>query len=426
MKVRNAASSGRKRKLRDKTPKGTELPKPLKITVSAKAMPEKPGVKITEPARKSELSGKSERNRVPKNKKPKITPTMQTKTENNAQTKTTPTMQTKTENNAQTKTTPTKQTENKETKKPGMPKEQKTKELKERLVAYRKVADIKPELTFWLDDGRIIRNLKELSKALKNMDVRVFESHQGKKDVSYWIRDVIGNAGLAADFASARDKNDAMKILQKFARAEKMAETGKKPENQKISDNNDKSGEDDDLTEIKDEENEFLELQKAIKKIAATPKPKKSRLSLEEREKMLLEKERILEDEEKRINRRLLETARKRHRMVEQREILEREKFEEAIRLEKTAKKYGRNTDGIPKLKVNMQYTENMITQLLDHARKELVNGNPGTAVQLLDDIKKSISIAGATSGPYSRKLEYEIMTLEVDIKLASLHHPQH
>ena len=73
-----------------------------------------------------------------------------------------------------------------------------------------------------------------------------------KKDVSYWIRDVIGNAGLAADFASARDKNDAMKILQKFARAEKMAETGKKPENQKISDNNDKSGEDDDLTEIKD------------------------------------------------------------------------------------------------------------------------------------------------------------------------------
>ena len=86
---------------------------------------------------------------------------------------------------------------------------------------------------------------------------------------------------------------------------------------------------------------------------------------------MLLEKERILEDEEKRINKRMLETTRKRHRMVEQKEILEREKFEEAIRLEKTAKKYGRNTDGIPKLKVNMQYTENMITQLLDHARKE-------------------------------------------------------
>ena len=138
---------------------------------------------------------------------------------------------------------------------------------------------------------------------------------------------------------------------------------------------------------------------------------------------MLLEKEKMLEDEEKRLDKRRIEAARKRNRIVEQREMLEREKFEEVIRLEQTAKKHGRNTEGIPKLKVNLQYTETMLMQLLDQARKEVANKNPETARQLLEDIKKSISIAGATSNPYSRKLEYEIMSLEVDIKLASLQH---
>ena len=138
---------------------------------------------------------------------------------------------------------------------------------------------------------------------------------------------------------------------------------------------------------------------------------------------MLLEKERMLEEEEKRLDKRRIETARKRHRIIEQREMLEGEKFEEVIRLEKTAKKHGRNPEGIPKIKVNMQYTESMLMQLMDQARKEFANKNSETARQLLEDIKKSISIAGATSSPYSRKLEYEIMSLEVDIKLASLQH---
>ena len=297
-------------------------------------------------------------------------------------------------------------------------REYKTEDLRARLAAYRKAASIKPEITLWLDDGRIVRNIKELSDALKNMDDEVFAGHHEKKDLSDWMRDVLGHPELAADFDSARDPIDAFNVIEKFAREEKLRKAAERKKEKEAAQDQNKPEEQTDNSE-----EEFLEIQKAIKKIAAIPGQKRSRLSREEREKMLLEKEKMLEEEEKRLDKRRIEAARKRSRIIEQREILEREKFEEVIRLEQTAKKHGRNTEGIPKLKVNLQYTETMLMQLLDQTRKEVANKNPETARQLLEDIKKSISIAGATSNPYSRKLEYEIMSLEVDIKLAALNH---
>ena len=422
MKVRSTASSGRRRRPRYKKPKKDEKSGQLKITVPAGTRPEKPGMTITAPGRNPGPAGKAERKGPSVKREPKTAQTTNEKPEKkNGQEISKPQAPVAAAKNGKRKTAMT-------YAKSGSTgsKETKTGKLKARLEAYRKVSYVKPEFTLWLDDGRIVRNLKGLSRALKNMDVRVFAEHQQKKDISYWIRDAIGNAGLAAEFSSAKNGKDAVRVLQKFAREEKTKRAVKKQGKESVVEGPDRKDEKDDVTDTESEQNEFLEIQKAIKKIAAIPRQKKSRLSLEEREKMLMEKERILEEEEKRINKKRVEAARKRHRILEQREILEKEKFEEAIKLEKTAKKHGRNTEGLPKLKVDLQYTENMITQLLDQARKELVNENPETAVQLLEDIKKAISIAGVTSGPYSRKLEYEIMALEVDIKLAYLHQPRH
>ena len=71
--------------------------------------------------------------------------------------------------------------------------------------ASRRLGDALDEKRFWCHDGRFIKSLKELSKALQDMSDETFRYHsgEGKSDFSNWVRDVIGDDKLARDLGKA-------------------------------------------------------------------------------------------------------------------------------------------------------------------------------------------------------------------------------
>ncbi len=75
------------------------------------------------------------------------------------------------------------------------------------------LARVPEEHVFWCHDGRILRDLLELSEALTTMsdETFVYHSNAEKKDFSNWVRDVIGDAKLAGDLAKASSRSEAAK-----------------------------------------------------------------------------------------------------------------------------------------------------------------------------------------------------------------------
>ena len=72
---------------------------------------------------------------------------------------------------------------------------------------------------FWLCDGRIIKNMKELEKALRNMSKNTYKYHanDNKNDFSNWIKDVFNEKTLAKNIKKSRNKKTAAnKIKRKY------------------------------------------------------------------------------------------------------------------------------------------------------------------------------------------------------------------
>lgn len=77
--------------------------------------------------------------------------------------------------------------------------------------------DAPPEKCFWIHNGPIIKNLKELLAALKKMKKDTFRHHvnKDKNDFSKWVNDVLGNKGLAEDIKKTRSKKTLMEKIEK-------------------------------------------------------------------------------------------------------------------------------------------------------------------------------------------------------------------
>jgi len=75
---------------------------------------------------------------------------------------------------------------------------------------------VKPEHYFWLNDGRVIKDIDELAKALEKMHDDIFNHHvtDNRNDFANWIRDVIKDKGLAKKIAASRTKADAHKHVR--------------------------------------------------------------------------------------------------------------------------------------------------------------------------------------------------------------------
>jgi hypothetical protein len=75
--------------------------------------------------------------------------------------------------------------------------------------------EIQPEQYFWLKDGRALKSISELSKALKKMPKDIFLHHvnQEKNDFSSWISGVFGNLGLAEKIKDLKDAEDIRRAI---------------------------------------------------------------------------------------------------------------------------------------------------------------------------------------------------------------------
>ena len=81
--------------------------------------------------------------------------------------------------------------------------------------ARKRMRNLSPEKSFWVNNGTVIRNLQELLVSLKKMSESTYRYHTNKEknDFHNWIKDVIGDARLAVDFKKSRTKKSAIKKL---------------------------------------------------------------------------------------------------------------------------------------------------------------------------------------------------------------------
>ncbi|MFO7995643.1 MAG: hypothetical protein R6U93_00620 [Dehalococcoidia bacterium] len=86
--------------------------------------------------------------------------------------------------------------------------------------ANRRLGDVPDEKRFWCSDGRFVKNLGELEKALNDMSDEGFRYHsgEGRSDFSNWVRDVIGDDKLARDLIKAGSRTQARQaVAQRIA-----------------------------------------------------------------------------------------------------------------------------------------------------------------------------------------------------------------
>jgi Family of unknown function (DUF5752) len=81
--------------------------------------------------------------------------------------------------------------------------------------AKRRLGDVLDEKRFWCRDGRDIKNLKELRKALIDMSDETFHYHlsEGRDDFSKWVREVVGDEKLADDLSKAKSRVQASQAV---------------------------------------------------------------------------------------------------------------------------------------------------------------------------------------------------------------------
>jgi hypothetical protein len=81
--------------------------------------------------------------------------------------------------------------------------------------ANRRLGDVSDEKLFWCHDGKLIKNLGELEKALNDMSDETFHYHsgEGRNDFSNWVRDVVGDDKLAKDVSKAKSRIQAVKAV---------------------------------------------------------------------------------------------------------------------------------------------------------------------------------------------------------------------
>ena len=75
-----------------------------------------------------------------------------------------------------------------------------------------------PDKYFVMDNGQVVRDLKELLETLKDMDDAIFSKHLNKEknDFSSWVRHVYRNDFLADKMMTCHTKEDLIEILENF------------------------------------------------------------------------------------------------------------------------------------------------------------------------------------------------------------------
>lgn len=77
---------------------------------------------------------------------------------------------------------------------------------------------LSPKKYFWLANGTVIRNIYELSDALRVMSDELFSKHvnENKNDIAKWVNDVLKNEHLSQKLNKAKTRKEMIEILEAF------------------------------------------------------------------------------------------------------------------------------------------------------------------------------------------------------------------
>jgi len=266
------------------------------------------------------------------------------------------------------------------------------------------LGDVEPELRLWLSNGRIIKNLPELAAAMKNMKKSVFRTHAkgSKNDFSSWIADIIKNRELAAKIKKLKTSGAMYAELKKFEKAERAKEKNEKEQKTRAK-----------------KEKEAMQAKKTIQQLMPVVK-KTGALTLKQQEDALLEKEKQLNEEERKLNERKIELSKKRIALLKERGELEKEKFEKFLKKKtKTYEELPFSEEEAPEPMAE-QKNKSEIIGAIQKTRRLLEEGNTEAAKKSFEELQTSLR-AAYMPAEEKRKLQYETLELEADIKLASL-----
>ncbi len=100
-------------------------------------------------------------------------------------------------------------------KKIEIPKSREEPDILKKLDLGENEKGIDPDFYFWLCDGRVVKDVKELTAVMRNMKEDVFEFHVSgqKNDFSNWVRDVVKDDKLGQELNNAKTSEEAYEIL---------------------------------------------------------------------------------------------------------------------------------------------------------------------------------------------------------------------
>ena len=83
--------------------------------------------------------------------------------------------------------------------------------------AKKYLTSVRPEKSFWVNNGPIVNNLKSLPKAVEEMSEDQFKYHvnREKNDFSSWIQEIIGDKSLAKELKHAKSRRNFLTKLKK-------------------------------------------------------------------------------------------------------------------------------------------------------------------------------------------------------------------
>ena len=84
-----------------------------------------------------------------------------------------------------------------------------------RSVAEARLGNVSDEKRFYCQDGRYLKNLKELQEALGQISGETYRAHanESKNDFSTWVRDVFGDDKLSSDLLKSPSQALAAKAV---------------------------------------------------------------------------------------------------------------------------------------------------------------------------------------------------------------------
>ena len=253
---------------------------------------------------------------------------------------------------------------------------------------------VEHELELWLVDGRRVKSLDDLREALKTISTRAFNQHRKKQDISDWVREVAASPELALRLERAGTKDAAIKILQAHREEPEEKAAGKsEPRHEK-------------------------EINSAISSMKKKPS-KKGEMSLAMREKKLEEEKFLISAEEEHLSKKRTELARRARELVRKQADIEEEK---AVGLSEKKEHYVMPGDDalLPKLRSQSEDSKEKMKSLILKARSLLRAGNDQAAEKIRRELAESFQFS-VLEPREAKEIEYEILELETDIKLAEI-----